>query len=209
MDFICGLPTTSEGFDAIWVLVDRLTKVARFLPYRMVWPVERLAELYFQRIFPIHGMPMSIISDRDSRFLSGFWKSLMRHSGTRLSYSSAYHPQTDGQTERVNQILEDMLRACILDFQGSWKKYLPYAEFAYNNSYQQSIEMAPYDALYGARCRTPLFWHDAVGPALTGGELVTRSADVVRQVQERLRAAQSRQKALADRHRRPLDLEVG
>ena len=129
----------------------------------------------------------------------------MRHS---VSYSSAYHPQTDGQTERVNQILEDMLRACILDFQGSWKKYLPYAEFAYNNSYQQSIEMSTYDALYGARCRTPLFWHDAVGPSLTGGELVTRSADD-RQVQERLRAAKSRQKALADRHRRPLDLEVG
>ena len=136
-----------------------------------------------------------ITSDRDSRFFSRFWRSLMRLCGTPLQFSSAYHPETDGQTERVNQILEDMLRACILNFQGSWKKYLPYAEFAYNNSFQQSIEMAPYDALYGSRCRTPLFWHDAAGPTLTGCELVTQSAQIVRQIQESLRAAQSRQRA--------------
>ena len=168
-----------------------------------------MAELYFQQIFPIHGLPASITSDRDSHILSRFWRSLLSLYGTHLQFSSAYHPQTDGQTERVNQVLEDMLRACILDFRGSWKKYLPYAEFAYNNSFQQSIEMAPYDALYGSRCRTTLFWHDAVGPALTGGKMVTQSAHIVCQIQEHLRATQARQRAQVDQHRRPLDLEVG
>ena len=97
------------------------------------------------------------MSDRGSQFTSKFWQKLQEELGTRLNFSIAYHPQTDGQTKRVNQILEDMLRACALDFGGAWDKNLPYAEFSYNNSYQASLQMAPFEALYGWKCRTPLF----------------------------------------------------
>ena len=118
-DFVCGLPRTAGGFDSIWVLVDRLTKTARFLPVRTSWGVSRLAALYVERIVPLHGVPISIVSDRDPRFTSGFWRSFQRALGTELAFSSAYHPQSDGQSERTIQTLEDMLRACCLEWQGS------------------------------------------------------------------------------------------
>ena len=106
----------------------------------------------------LHGVPISIVSDRDPRFTSRFWKKLQEALGTKLHFSTAFHPQTDGQSERIIQILEDMLRCCILEFSSSWERYLPLIEFAYNNSFQSSIKMAPYEALYGRKCRTPLFW---------------------------------------------------
>ena len=133
----------------------------------------------------------------------------MKALGTRLQFSTAYHPQTDGQTERVNQILEDMLRACILDFGGSWKKYLHFAEFAYNNSYQTSIRMAPYEVLYGRKCRSPICWDETTPATEVTEEILRQSVEVVELVRRRLQAAQDRQKALADRHRRPLRLDVG
>jgi transposase InsO family protein len=106
----------------------------------------------------LHGVPKSIVSDRGTQFTSHFWRQLHESLGTRLEFSTAFHPQTDGQTERVNQILEDMLRACALDYGSSWDDNLPYAEFSYNNSHQACIEMAPFEALYGRRCTTPLLW---------------------------------------------------
>ena len=106
----------------------------------------------------LHGVPLSIISDRDPRFTSRFWKKLQEALGTKLNFSTAFHPQTNGQSERVIQVLEDMLRCCVLEFQGSWERYLPLVEFAYNNSYQSSLKMAPYEALYERKCRTPLYW---------------------------------------------------
>ena len=115
-----------------------------------------------QEIVRLHGIPVSIVSDRNTRFMSHFWRSLQTALGTQLSYSTAYHPQTDGQSERTIQILEDMLRACMMDFRGSWEDHLPLVEFAYNNSYQASIGMAPFAALYGRRCRSPLSW-DGIG----------------------------------------------
>ena len=101
---------------------------------------------------------LSIVSDRDSRFTSRFWKELQSALCTRLNFSTAFHPQTDGQSERLIQVLEDMLRGCVMEFTGSWDRYIPLIEFAYNNSYQSSIGMAPYEALYGRRCRTPVYW---------------------------------------------------
>lgn len=156
MDFITGLPRTQSGYDSIWVIVDRLTKVAHFIPVKTTYSSNKLAELYLARIVCLHGVPKSIVSDRGSQFTSRFWEGLHEVLGTRLNFSTAYHPQTDGQTERVNQILEDMLRACALDYGDSWDKNLPYAEFSYNNSYQASLEMSPFEALYGRQCRTPL-----------------------------------------------------
>jgi hypothetical protein len=116
MDFIVGLPRTAKGYDSIWVIIDRLTKVAHFLPVKVKYPVIAYAELYIARILSLHGVPKTIVSDRGPQFVSKFWEELHKSLGTKLLDSSAYHPQTSGQTERVNQILEDMLRACVLEF---------------------------------------------------------------------------------------------
>jgi hypothetical protein len=128
---------------------------------------------------------------------------------TRLNFSSAYHPQTDGQTERVNQILEDMLRACALRNNQSWDKNLPYAEFSYNNSYQASLKMAPFEALYGKKCRTPLFWNQVGERRVFGPDSINKAEEQVREVRNNLKTAQSRQKSYADKRRRELVFEVG
>jgi hypothetical protein len=137
--------------------VDRLTKVAHFIPVKTAYSGAKLVELNMSRIVCLHGVPKKIVSDRGLQFTSKFWEKLHESMDTELNFNSAYHPQIDDQTERTNQILEDMLRACALKYGKSWDKSLPYAEFSYNNSYQASIEMALYEALYGRQCRTPLF----------------------------------------------------
>jgi hypothetical protein len=125
--------------------------------------------------------------------------------GTHLDYSTAYHPQTDGQTERVNQILEDMLRACILKYGIDWEKSLPYAEFLYNNSFQASLQMSPFEALYGRKCRTPLMWSEVGERMFFGPAKIKEAEEGVAQVRENLRIAQSRQKSYADNRRRDLE----
>jgi transposase InsO family protein len=157
MDFIVGLPRTRDGYDSIWVILDRLMKVAHFIPVKTTYTRAKLAELYMSRIVCPHGVPKKIVSDRGTQFTSCFWQKLHESMDSNLNFSSAYHPQTDSQTERTNQILEDMLRAYALKHGGSWDKSLPYAEFCYNNSYQASLKMAPFEALYGRKCRTPLY----------------------------------------------------
>ena len=151
------------------MIVDKLTKSAHFIPVRIDYSMDRLAELYVDEIVRLHGVPLSIASDRDSRFTSRFWKELQSALGTRLNFSTTFHPQTNGQSERLIQVLEDMLRGCVMEFTGSWDRYIPLIEFAYNNSYQSSIGMAPYEALYGRRCRTHVYWtelneHKVIGP---------------------------------------------
>ena len=135
MDFVTGLPRTQRQHDAIWVIVDRLTKSAHFLPVNVEDSLEKLAKLYLDEIVRLHGVPLSIVSDRDPRFTSRFWPSLQTALGTRLHFSTAFHPQTDGQAERTIQMLEDMLRACVIEFKGSWDTHLVLMEFAYKNSY--------------------------------------------------------------------------
>jgi transposase InsO family protein len=153
-----GLPYTSTGYDSIWVIMDRLTKVAYFIPVKTTCSGARLAELYMARIVCLHGVSKKIMSDRGSQSTSRFWQKLHECLDTKLNFSSAYHPQADGQTERTNQVLEEMLRACALKHGGSWDKSLPYANFSYNNSYQASLKMTPFEALNGRKCRTPLYW---------------------------------------------------
>jgi hypothetical protein len=147
MDFIVGLPRTAKGYHSIWVIIDRLTKIAHFIPVKVKYPVIAYAELYIARILNLHGVPKTIVLDHGPQFVSKFWEELHKSLGTKLLHSSAYHPQTSGQTERVNQILEDMLRACVLEFPQKWDDCLRLAEFAYNNSYQESMKMAPFEAL--------------------------------------------------------------
>ncbi|GJW84494.1 putative reverse transcriptase domain-containing protein [Tanacetum coccineum] len=148
MDFVTKLPKTSNGHDTIWVIVDRLTKSAHFIPTRETDSMETLTRLYIKEIVSRHGVPISIISDRDSHFTSRFWQSLQSALGTQLDMSTAYHPETDGQSERTIQTLEDMLRACVIDFGKGWERHLPLVEFSYNNSYHASIKAAPFEALY-------------------------------------------------------------
>ena len=155
-----------------------------------------------------HGVPASIVSDRDPRFTSHFWGGVQKALGTRLNFSTAFHPQTDGQFERTVQTLEDMLRACILDFKGSWASHLSLVEFAYNNSYHSSIKAAPYEALYGRKCRSPICWDEVGERKILGPEIIQRTCEKVIMIRDRLRAAQSRQKSYYDIKRKALELET-
>jgi hypothetical protein len=139
-DFITGLPRISKGYGSVWVMVDRLTKVAHFIPVKTTYKVSQLVELYMARVVSLHGVLKKNILDRGSQFTSRFWEIFHENMDTKLNFSLAYHRQTDGQTERTNQVLEVMLRACTLQHGSSWDKSLPYAEFSYNNSYQASLE---------------------------------------------------------------------
>ncbi|WVZ70349.1 hypothetical protein U9M48_019024 [Paspalum notatum var. saurae] len=208
MDFIVGLPRTQKGYNSIWVVVDRLTKVAHFIPVNTTYSGARLAELYISRIVCLHGVPKRIISDRGSQFTSRLWEQLHDSLDSKLWFSTAYHPQTDGQTERTNQILEDMLRACAIQYGTSWDKSLPYAEFSYNNSYQASLKKSPFEALYGRRCRTPLFWNQTGEKQVFGPDLIRDAEQQIKMVRENLRVAQSRQKSYADVRRRDLTFKV-
>ena len=159
--------------------MDRITKSAHFLAMNLRMPMAKLAQLYIREIMRLHRVPSSIVSDRDPRFTSRFWQTLQEAMGSRLRMSSAYHPQTDGQSERVIQSLEDLLRTCILYHLGSWDEVLPLVEFTYNNSYQTSIGMAPYEALYGRRCMTPLCWYQDGESVLVGPELLQQTTEKV------------------------------
>ena len=136
------------------MIIDRLTKSAHFIPIRIDYSMDRLAELYVDETVRLHGVPLSIVSYQDPRYTSIFWKELQSALGTRMNFNTAFHHHTDGQFERLIQVLEYMLWGCVMEFTGSWDKYVPLMEFSYNNSYQASIGMAPYEALYGRRCRT-------------------------------------------------------
>jgi hypothetical protein len=190
MDFIVGLPQTPTGYDSIWVTVDRLTKVAHFILVKTTHSGVRLAELYMSWIVCLHGVPKKIVSDRGTQFTSRFWEKLHESMDTKLNFSSAYHPQTDGQTERTNQILEDMLRACALKHGGSCDKSLPYAEFSYNNSYQASLKMAPFEALYGRKCKTPLYRSQTGESQFFGTNILKEAERQVQIIRENLRIDQ-------------------
>ena len=149
------------------------------------------------------------MSDMDPRFTENFWKSFQKAMGTRLTMSTAFHPQTDGHSERTIQVLEDMLQECVLDHKGSWEEHFPLVEFSYNNSYQASIQMAPYEALYGRPCRSPLCWTEVGESSITGPDLIRDTSEKVSFIPQRLLTAQSRQKRYAYVRRRPLEFKVG
>jgi hypothetical protein len=183
--------------------------VAHFIPVKTTYKGSQLVELYMARIVSLHGVPKKTVSDRGSQFTSQFWKMLHESLDTQLNFSSAYHPQTDGQTGRINQVLEDMLRACALKQGGSWDKSLPYAEFSYNNSYQASLKMSPFETLYGRKCMTPLYWDQTGERQFFGPELIQEAEEHVRMIRENLRIAQSRQKSYVDTRRRLLEFKTG
>ncbi|GJR36951.1 putative reverse transcriptase domain-containing protein [Tanacetum coccineum] len=179
MDFVTKLPRTAAGQDTIWESSQSMVST------------------------------VSIISDRDGKFTSHFWKSLHKALGTRLDMSTAYHPETDGQSERTIQTLEDMLRACVLDFGKGWDKHLPLVEFSYNNSYHTSIKAAPFEALYGRKCRSPICWAEVGDSQLTGPEIIHETTERIVQIKSHIQAARDRQKSYADVRRKPLEFQVG
>nr|GFC49706.1 putative reverse transcriptase domain-containing protein [Tanacetum cinerariifolium] len=170
---------------------------------------KKLAQLYLKEIVGKHGVPVSIISDRDPIFASRFWRSLQESLGMNLEMSTAYHPQTNGQNERTIQTLEDMLRADVIDFGNGYDKHLALAEFSYNNSYHASIKAAPFEALYGRKCRSLVCWSEVGDAQLTGLELIRKTTETIVQIKNRLLAARSRQKSYMDVRRKPLEFEVG
>jgi hypothetical protein len=175
-DFIVGLPLTARKFDSIWMIMDQLSKSTHFIPVHSKYRVEKYAEIYIARMLCLHGISKMIISDRGSQFVTRFWEQLHASLGIHLIHSSGYHLQTDSRTERVNQILKDMLWACVIEHPGSWDKNLPWAEFSYNNSYHESLKMALFEVLYGRQCHTPVNWIEPREKMIFGPDLVKEAA---------------------------------
>ncbi|GJR15358.1 putative reverse transcriptase domain-containing protein [Tanacetum coccineum] len=184
MDFVTKIPKTSNKHDIIWVIVDRLTKSAHFIPTRATGSMETLTKLYIKEIVSRLGVPISIISDHDSHFTSRFWQSLQNALGTQLDMSTTYHPETDGQSERTIQTLKDMLRAYVIDFGKGWEKHLP---------------------LY----RSPVCWAEVRDVQLTGPEVIHKTSEKIMQIRQRLEAARDRQRSYANVRQKPLEFQVG
>lgn len=183
-----GFPCTQKGYDAIWVIVDRLTKIAHFIPIKEDYRVNKLAELFVDNILRSQHLG-ALVSDKGPQFTARFWQKLHESIGSTLESSSAYRPQTDGQTERMNQILEDLLRACVLAYGSEWEKSLSYAKFTYNNSYQASSQMSSFEALYGRKSRTPLMWSEVGEQPFFGPESIQEAEENVAKITENLKVA--------------------
>ena len=207
MDFIESLPL-SEGADTILVVVDRLTKLSHFIPLKHPFSAVEVAKLFLTHVFRLHGLPEVIVSDRDKLFTSLFWQELFRLVGTRLNFSSAYHPQTDGQSERVNQCLETYLRCMTSDRPQKWKSWLPLAEWWYNTNYHTSLQTTPFEALYGYKPNhLPLgFISDTIVPAAS--DLVRDRQAFLQILRQYFTQSQQRMKYFADRKRSERALEV-
>nr|GFB32581.1 putative reverse transcriptase domain-containing protein [Tanacetum cinerariifolium] len=178
---------------------------AIFTPIRETDPMDILARIYLKEVVTRHVIPISIISDRGPRFVSNFWRSLQNTLGTRLDMSTVYHPETDSQSERTIQTLEDMLRACAIDFGKGWVNHLPLVKLSYNNSYHASIKAAPFEALYGRKCRSPVCWTEVGEAQILGPELILKTTEKIVQIKQRMRAARDQQKIYADLKRKPIE----
>ena len=212
LDLITGLPATTSGYDAITVFVDKLTKLCHFAAVKKACSAQDLAVVFFNTIYRHHGLPQVIVSDRDTRFTGNFWQHLFKLCGTKLAMSSAYHPQSDGQTERANRTLVEALRAYVNSAQTNWDLLLPAIEFAYNNSVNPSTGYTPFYLNYGRHPATPAAL-SAAQPAVTPSPSVDQFVDSLRTATQRARRtllkAQEQQKHQVDKHRRAVPFQVG
>eukprot|EP00253_Pinus_taeda_P008909 PITA_08909 len=198
-DFITGLPQSKKNNDSIMVVVDKLSKAAHFIPVQYTFRVVQITHVFMQNIFKLHGLPKTIISDQDVNFTLVFWKTLFEELGTQLNFSTTYHPQDDGQTEQVNQVVEDMLRAYVMQQPTKWEDYLHLVEFAYNNGYNSSLQMSHFEMLYGRKCRTASSWSGPEDKVMLGPKMLKQMEELVKKVRSNLKVAQDRQKNFVDR----------
>ncbi len=208
MDFIEALPL-SEGKDTIMVVVDRLTKYGHFIPLRHPFTASDVARAFLDTVHKLHGCPKSIVSDRDKIFTSQFWTELFRLLGTKLKMSTSYHPETDGQTERVNRCLETYLRCMCSQNPKKWGKYLSLAEWWYNTNYHSSLGTTPFKALYGVNPPDTLVAAAGAATSQEVQDLVKERERVTRELKDRLLVAQNRMKQQADKHRKEREYGVG
>jgi hypothetical protein len=177
MDFITGLPRTNKKHDSIMMVVEKLTKAAHFVHVKTTHTMTNIVEIFMKEIARLHGIPRTIVSDRDTKFKSNFWRGLFKGFGTNLNFIIIYHPQIDGKIEWVNRIIEDMLRSYVMDKPSKWEDYLHLVEFAYTNGYQSSLRMRPFEALYGRKCDTPVTWDNPTDRVVLGLEFLKDMED--------------------------------
>jgi hypothetical protein len=209
MDFITGLPRTSKLHDSIMVVVDKLTKYAHFMPLKTTHKAVDVVDILIKEVARLHEIPKTIVSDRDPKFTLNLWKGLFKGFGTNLNFSIAYHPESDGKTERVNRVIEDILRMYVMDKPSRWEDYLHLVEFAYNNGYHASLKMSPFEALYGRKCNTPVSWDNRDDRAVVGPELRKEMEDQMIKIKKNLKASQDRQKSFADKNKTQREFKVG
>nr|GEZ64811.1 putative reverse transcriptase domain-containing protein [Tanacetum cinerariifolium] len=178
-------------------------------PDKMYQDMKKLYWIYLKEVVTRHGIHVLIISDRDPRFASNFWRSLQNALGTRLDMSTAYHPESDGQSERTIQTLKDMLHACAIDFEKGWVNHLPLVEFSYNNSYHASTKASPFEALIGRKYRSPICWTEVGEPQILGPELIQETTEKIVKIKQRMQATRDRHKSYADLKRKPMEFQVG
>jgi hypothetical protein len=208
MDFIDGLPL-SDGYNTVLVVVDRFTKFAHFIPLRHPYTAPSVARTFVDYVVKLHGMPRTIVSDRDRIFTSNFWKLLFQQLGTKLKYTTAYHPQTDGQSERVNQCLQMFLRCTTQDAPRQWRRLLPLAEFWYNSCYHTSLGGSPFQALYGHEPNFGAMPELAIDQENPASGVLSERATQLAIIKQHLEAAQERMKWYADKHCTDQQFKVG
>jgi hypothetical protein len=191
------------------VVVDKLTKVVHFVLVKLTHKVSNIIDFYMKEIARLSGIPKTIVSDRDPKFASKFWKGLFDGFGTNLNFSTTYYPKSDGQKERVNKVIEDMIRMFVMDKPSKWEDYLHLVEFAYNNGYQASLKMSPFEVVYGKKCNTPISWDNPIDRAVVGPDLHREMEEKMIKIKQNLKAAQNRQKTYTDKGRTHREFKVG
>lgn len=209
MDFIISLRKMRFHHDALFVIIDYLTKVAHFILENTLDDAPTVAHKFIKEIVTLHGFPEIIVSDRDPKFTSLFWRTLHQAFGTKLNMSLAYHPQTDGQIKRVNRVLKDMLQMYCMDQKIKWEDYLYLVEFAYNNSYHSSLGMAPFEVLYGRKYKTPLSWDNLEDRVFIRSDHLKEMEEQLKMIQKRLKEAFDHQKSYANLKRTHREFFMG
>jgi hypothetical protein len=201
MDFITKLPRIAKQHDSIMVVVDKLTKDSHFIPVKSTYKEPHIAEIYMHEVDKLHGVPKTIVSDRDFKFTLNFWKGILKGFGTSLNLSIAYHPKSYGQTERVNQVIEDMMRMYVMDKISKWEDYLHLVDFDYNNGYQTYLKMSPFETLYGRKCNKLVSWDNPTDRAVVRPYFLREMEEQIVKIRKNLKASQDRQKCCVDKGR--------
>jgi hypothetical protein len=209
MNFIIGFPRTGKQHDSIMVVVDKLTRDSHFIPLKTTHKETNVVDIYMKEVARLNGIPKTIVSDRDPKVTSKFWKGLFKGFRMNLNFSTTYHPKSDGKTERVNQVIEDVLRMYVMDRPSKWEDYLHLVEFAYNNGYQESLKMSPFEALYGRKCNTLVSWDNPVDKEMVGPELLKEMEEKMLKIKNNLKVAQDRHKSYADKNKNQREFKVG